>query len=203
MKSRRLLRHAWLPVVCLLATIPVHAQVRPRPLIEGVIQDAFTILRDPSLRSDPKLRLRKLRDVADRAFDWEAMARSSLGAAWRPLNEAQRRDFVAVFKELLAQRYMDDIDRFQGSEQLRIAGANEEADLALVKTILLTSSREEIPIDYSLRLSEGRWRVEDVSIEGISLVNHYRKTFSRFLSSNSFDQLLKQLRDRLGDHGSR
>ena len=174
------------------------AQEPPKKVIEKTINDALGILRNQGLKSDPKLRLSKLREVADRTFDWAAMAQSSLGAPWRQLTEAQRKEFIDVFKELLAQRYMNDLDRFQGSEELTVGNAEQQGDLAVVKSTLLTASREQIPIDYTLRLTAGKWRAEDVSIEGVSLVNHYRKTFSRFLNNKSFSDLMQQLKSKLG-----
>jgi phospholipid transport system substrate-binding protein len=114
------------------------------------------------------------------------------------LKDTQRKDFVEVFKELLAQRYMDDLDRFQGSEELTVGNAEQQGELATVKSTLFTVSREQIPIDYTLRLTSGQWRAQDISIEGISLVNHYRKTFARYLTNKTFDQLLQQLKQKLG-----
>jgi phospholipid transport system substrate-binding protein len=178
------------------------AEEAPKPVVEKTVNDALTILRDPKLKTDRKLRIKKLREVADRTFDWEGMAKSSLGAPWRTLNDKQRSEFVEVFKELLAQRYMDDIDRFQGSEELTVGEADVQGDLATVKTTLFTVSREKIPIDYTMRLMSGKWRAQDISIEGVSLVNHYRKTFSRYLNSKSFDELLQQLKRKLGGEGS-
>ena len=174
------------------------AQEQPKAVVEETVQDALKILRDEKLKSDRKLRIQKLRQVADRAFDWAGMAKSSLGSPWRTLNDTQQREFVEVFKELLAQRYMDDIDRFQGSEELKVGEADQQGELAVVKTTLFTVSREQIPIDYTLRLEGGKWRAQDISIEGISLVNHYRKTFARYLTNKTFDQLLQQLKTKLG-----
>ena len=93
---------------------------------------------------------------------------------------------------------MNDLDRFQGSEQLTVGNADQQGEIAVVKSTLLTASREQIPIDYTLRLTAGKWRAEDVSIEGVSLVNHYRKTFSRFLANKSFSDLMQQLKNKLG-----
>ena len=52
-------------------------------------------------------------------------------------------------------------------------------------------------MSYTLRALAGPWRVEDLSIEGVSLVNHYRKTFARFLVNRTFDELLAQLKRKL------
>ncbi|HKU42449.1 MAG TPA: ABC transporter substrate-binding protein [Polyangiales bacterium] len=171
-------------------------QQSPQQLVEQTVQAAFQVLRNPKLRSDSKLRMQELRRVVDRAFDWEAMARSSLGAPWRQLDPAQRSEFIAVFKELLAERYMDDIDRFQGSEQIVIKGSSRSGELAVVNTVLITSSREHVPMDYTLHPAGTTWQVEDVSIEQVSMVNHYRKTFARFLANHSFSELLEQLTRR-------
>jgi phospholipid transport system substrate-binding protein len=184
--------------VALFVSAPVAAQEPAKQVVEKTVQEALKILRDAKLKGDRKLRFQKLREVADRTFDWDAMAKSSLGAPWRGLNDTQKRDFVEVFKELLAQRYMDDLDRFQGSEELTVGEADQQGELAVVKTTLFTVSRQQIPIDYTLRITAGQWRAQDISIEGISLVNHYRKTFARFLTNKSFDQLLTQLKQKLG-----
>ena len=189
-------------LLALLMTQSAVAQEPPKKVIEQTVTEALEVLRNQALKSDSKQRLQKLREVADKTFDWSAMAQSSLGAPWRQLNEGQRKEFVDVFKELLAQRYMNDLDRFQGSEQLTVGNAEQQADMATVKTTLLTASREQIPIDYTLRQSGGKWRAQDVSIEGVSLVNHYRKTFSRFLINKSFVDLMQQLKHKLGPGAS-
>lgn len=195
---------AWVVAVVLglvLLARPVLAQQPARQVIEQTIDDALTVLRNPTLKTNHDQRLRKLREVADRTFDWPVMAQSSLGAPWRQITAAQRKEFVEVFKELLAQRYMNDLDRFQGSEVLTVGSAEQRGELAIVKTTLLTASREQIPIDYTLHLTGGAWRAEDVSIEGVSLVNHYRKTFVRFLTNKTFGELLLQLKAKLGPGG--
>jgi phospholipid transport system substrate-binding protein len=200
----QLLRLGLLALAC-LAFEPTfaHAQAAEpaKQVIAKTVDQAFAILRDASLKRDAKLRMRKLREVVDRVFDWGAMAQSSLGAPWRKLDEAQRAEFVAVFKELLAQRYMDDIDRFEGSEQVQIKGSDEQADFATVWTVLITSSRDQVPIDYTLHKTAAGWRVDDVSIERVSLVNHYRKSFARFLTNKSFAELMQQLKRKLGMAG--
>lgn len=176
------------------------AERAPELLIRATIDQVFNILRDPALKQDQKLRMTKLREAVDQAFDWETMAQSSLGPPWRKLDTKQRSEFVSVFKELLAQQYMDDIDRFQGSERVEVKGSDKRAELAVVKTTLITSSREQVPMDYTLQPAGKRWVVVDLSIEGVSLVNHYRQTFNRFLANKPFPELMQQLKRRLGLH---
>ncbi|HXI56557.1 MAG TPA: ABC transporter substrate-binding protein [Polyangia bacterium] len=179
----------------------------PESLIRATIVDAFAVLKDKALagKEQRPRRIASLRRIADRTFDWAEMARSSLGVAWRSLDETQRRRFVDVFKDLLAAQYMDDIDRFQGTETVTVDGSTREGDDTVVRSTLVTAGRERVPIDYRMRVQGagagagvvGRWVVVDLSIEGVSLVNHFRKTFARALANMTPNQLIDHLRKQL------
>jgi phospholipid transport system substrate-binding protein len=170
----------------------------PALLIRGAVDEALVVLRDPQLKKPEKRaeRLAKLRTIADRIFDWAAMAQSSLGATYRTITDAQRGEFVVLFKELIAKDYRDDLDRFMGDEKVLVKGVEVRDELRLVKTVLVTHSRDQVPLDYLMHKEGQSWRTVDFSVEGVSLVNHYRKSFGRFLDSHSFDELLARLRSR-------
>ena len=167
--------------------------------IRKTIDAAFVVLRDKTLVGKERRarRIAALREIADRAFDWSEMARSSLGVQWRSLNDQQRRQFVEVFKDILAAEYMDDIDRFQGTETVTVEKSLRQGDDVVVRTTLLTASRERVPIDYRLTLEQDKWMVVDLSIEEVSLVNHFRKTFSSALANMTIDELIAKLRRQL------
>jgi phospholipid transport system substrate-binding protein len=160
------------------------AERSPRQVVSETVDAVFEILRDPALKQNAKERMRRLRLVVDKVFDWPGMAQSSLGHHWRKLADEQRAEFVAVFKELLAEEYMDDIDRFHGSERIVVKGAEQTGELWIVRTVLITASREEVPLDYTLHRAELSWAIDDVAIEKVSLLEHYRTTFSRFLTNS-------------------
>ena len=168
-------------------------------VIRQTVDEAFAVLRDKSLVGKERRgqRIAALRKIADRTFDWSSMARSSLGAAWRSLDPSRRTQFVDVFKDVLAAQYIDDIDRFQGSEVVRVDGSAREGDETVVRTTLVTASRERVPIDYRMRSDAGRWQVVDLSIEGVSLVNHFRKTFAAALANMTVPELIDRLKRQL------
>jgi phospholipid transport system substrate-binding protein len=186
-----------LGVALVLAAAPVvHADAAQEAIVKKTIDAAFAVLKDKSLAGREKRpqRIAALRAVADRAFNWGEMARSSLGAQWRTLDEKQRGRFVEVFKEVLAAQYMDDIDRFQGTETVTVGGSSQQDEEVVVRTTLVTGSRERVPIDYRMRAQQGSWMVVDVTIEGVSLVNHFRKTFAGALANMTIDQLIERLK---------
>jgi phospholipid transport system substrate-binding protein len=170
----------------------------PAELIRKAVDEALVLLRDPALRRPEKRseRLARLRAIADRVFDWGAMAQSSLGASYRTITETQRAEFLSLFKDLIARDYRDDLDRFMGDERVIVAAVEAREELRLVKTVLVTHSRDRVPLDYLMQRQGPGWRAIDFSVEGVSLVNHYRKSFTRFLANHPFDELLARLRSR-------
>jgi phospholipid transport system substrate-binding protein len=145
-------------------------------------------------------RIGALRTIADRVFDWAEMAKSSLGVQWRSLHAPDRARFVEVFKDLLAAQYIDDIDRFQGTEKVTVDGADHEGEDVNVHTTLITAAHDHVPIDYRMRNEQSRWAVVDISIEGVSMVNHFRSTFASALANMSADQLIEKLRQQLPEN---
>jgi phospholipid transport system substrate-binding protein len=188
----------------LLFVIPRPAAASPevQAVIQGTIDGVLTVLRDTTLQGGDKrnARMKKLREVIDRVFDWEDMSRRSLGVHWRSIDDAQRKRFVAVFTDLLSNHYMNDLDKFRGTEQVKMLGTEAAAEDWVVKSVLVTHSGENIPIDYFLTKGPTGWRVYDVAIEGVSLVNHYRKGFTRQLTNLAFNDLLVKL-ERKRDTG--
>jgi len=170
----------------------------PAAIIRASVDAALVVLRDPALKKPEKRaeRLDKLRVIADRVFNWQELAQSSLGATYRTINDAQRAEFLALFKDLIAQDYRDDLDRFMGDENVLMKGTEDRGELRVVKTILVTHSRDQVPLDYFMHREGDSWRAVDFSVEGVSLVNHYRKSFARFLVNHSFEELLAKLRPR-------
>jgi outer membrane protein TolC/ABC-type transporter MlaC component len=174
----------------------------PQVIIRKTVDDAFAVLKDKSLatpRMRPK-RIGALRTIADRVFDWAEMAKSSLGVQWRTLHAPDRARFVEVFKDLLAAQYIDDIDRFQGTEKVTVDGADHEGEDVNVHTTLITAAHDHVPIDYRMRNEQSRWAVVDISIEGVSMVNHFRSTFASALANMSADQLIEKLRQQLPEN---
>ncbi len=69
-----------------------------------------------------------------------------------------------------------------------------EGDYALVKTHIMYRSNSNVEIDYRLHLDQGQWKVYDVVVEGVSIVENYRSQFMSILTNEPFDSLLKMLR---------
>ena len=186
----------WATALCaLLWGSPAWAAVnatKATDIVRDSVTRALQVLEDPSLQGKSKRRERhaKLRALSDEVFNWRAMSQRSLGVHWRRLTEPQRARFVDTFEELLANHYLRQIDQFSGKETVKYVATEDTVDGAVVKMKIVTRSREEVPLDFFM--GEGH-RVFDVSIEGVSIANHYRGSFNRLLVNNDFESMMKRL----------
>jgi phospholipid transport system substrate-binding protein len=69
-----------------------------------------------------------------------------------------------------------------------------------VRTTLITAGHDHVPINYRMRNEQSRWAIVDISIEGVSLVNHFRSTFASALANMTPDQLIEKLRQQLPEN---
>jgi phospholipid transport system substrate-binding protein len=190
----RVLLIAWAMLFGLLAAwsaLAGQATDQLKPAIERVVR----ALEDPALKGEGKAaeRRRALRDVTDTAFDWTEMARRALGPHWNARSEAEREEFVALFRELLERAYVTKIDRYAG-EKIVYAGEAVDADTATVKTRIFRRQGQDVPVDYRLVRRGDRWRVYDVVVEGIGLLGNYRTQFNEIIRTSSYQELLKRLK---------
>ena len=123
------------------------------------------------------------------------MAKRSLGSNWQKGNNDEQRQFVQLFTELLEKSYSDQIESYDG-EKIVYGRENINQDQADVDTKIVTKKGEQISVNYKLRSAGNDWKVYDVVIENISLVNNFRSQFNRVLANASFAELLKKLQSK-------
>jgi phospholipid transport system substrate-binding protein len=186
-------------LACALAWAPgaSGAGSGPTEQLKGPIDRVLQVLEDPALKGEARAaeRHRAVRQIADEIFDFEEISRRAMAQHWRSLTEAQRKEFVGLFSDLLERAYMSKIELYRG-EQIQYPAERIEGDFAIVSTRLITKKGTEVPIDYRMLKRGDRWRIYDVSIEGVSLVANYRTQFNNVIRTSSYDELLRKLRSR-------
>ncbi len=112
-------------------------------------------------------------------FDFERMGRLVLGKHWRKASKAQREQFIKEFSFLLVRTYATAMMDYSGQKVIYLPfREGKDKNEAIVRTEIDQKGGLPIPIDYSLHLKGGEWKVYDVKIDAVSLVMNYRTTFS-------------------------
>jgi phospholipid transport system substrate-binding protein len=167
----------------------------PGDAVKGTVDEVIRLLANPALKDPgqkPRI-LKQVKQVVDRRFDYEEMAKRTL-PNWNQLNPSQRREFVGLFSELLATSYAEKLAKYSG-EKVTYQGDRLDGDLAEVNTVLLRTN-DRIPINYRL-INKSNWMVYDVVIEGVSLVNNYRSQFTRVIGESSYADLVRRLQTKV------
>ena len=171
----------------------------PDALVGDTVREVQQIVRqDPALQAGDKQRTL---DLVEKKilphFDFEQMSRLVLGKNWRRATSEQRERFVKEFQTLLIRTYGTALNEYRDQKIVYLPmRAEPNAQDVTVRTEVQRSGAQPIPIDYSMLLENGQWKVYDVVIQWVSLVTNYRTSFSSEISQGGFDQLLKKLIER-------
>lgn len=185
-----------------LSTIGMASAGEPTDLIRQTTDQVLKILEDPKLQGPEKRaeRQARLHTIAEQAFDWQEMAQRALATHWRGRTPQQQQEFVGLFRDLVEGTYMNRLETAtQEKQDIQYVGEQVDGSRAVVKTNVLTRRNQQVPIEYRLQKGNGGWKIYDVLVEGISLVNNYRAQFNQIISSSSYDALVQKMKSRQVD----
>jgi len=194
--ARRASRVCWI-LILLFVLSPTHGAWAGSPgdQLRSGIDRVLKILGDPELEGDTKLNQRRtaIVTVASEIFDFGEMAKQSLGQYWAQRTLAERGEFVHLFTAVVEHSYISRVDQ-QGAGKMTVQGELVDGEYAMVRTTVPLSSGQEMPIDYRMHSIDDRWRVYDLSVDGISLVANYRAQFNKIIQKASYEALVAKCR---------
>lgn len=186
----RILPAAGLAILLLLHPVLSVAAAPIDQVREGVAK-LLAILNDPQLKADPRQRREKIKAVIYERFDFTEMAKRSLGAEWRRRTPEEQKEFVKLFTNLLERAYIATVEDV---ERVHVLGERVDGEYAEVNTKLVDNKGIEFAVDYRLHNVSGDWKVYDVVVDNISLVNNYRSQFNRVLARYSYEELVRRMK---------
>jgi phospholipid transport system substrate-binding protein len=162
----------------------------PAAQVRNTINRVLSIVRE-----HPAAETQQLEAVIGSGFNFAAMARSSLGPYWRDLKPSQQKEFVAVFTQLLKKTYLKEIKAYD-NQRVVVTGERRDGNYAVVNTRIIPKDGEPTSVDYNLQLHGDQWKIYDLVIENVSLVNNYRSQFNHVLVNASYEELLRRMKNK-------
>ena len=170
----------------------------PTARVKDSVKKVILILKDDSLARE--IRWKKIGAVIDKSFDFRSMSQSILATNWKTATPAEREKFIEFFSQYIEETYRAKIESYT-NQKIEYTGETINGKRAVVETLIITDSAE-IPVNYKLKNNDGTWFAYDVVIEGISLVNNYRSTFSAIVKNDGMDGLLNDIQSRINKYKS-
>ena len=187
-------------VVSLLFCLALPAASRggsPTEQVRATVDKVLTIVRSPNSKSKSQMdeQRAKLIEVIFPRFDFQEMAKRSLGPNWTRRTPEEQREFVGIFAALMGRAYAENIESYT-SQNVLYTRESEDQNYAQVDTKIVGDNQPPLAINYKLRRVDKEWKVYDLVIEDISVVNNYRSQFNRVIARSSFAELVRTMKEK-------
>lgn len=173
-------------------------QSTPDGLIKTVVSDVMA-----SVKSDPEIQkgnIPRIVDLVEKKIvpytDMRRTTEMAMGPNWKKATPEQQTQLVSEFKNLLIRTYSGALSQLRDQTvQFKALRAAPDDQEVVVKTVVLGRG-DPVPLEYRLEKTANGWRVYDMNIMGVWLVEAYRNQFANQISQNGIDGLVKFLQER-------
>jgi phospholipid transport system substrate-binding protein len=178
--------------ILLVASLAVAAPIDD---VKKTVDEVVRIVADKEMKKNDQKRRQALKKTISVIFDYNEMAKRSMGKHWNPRTAAEKKQFSELFATLLENSYAGKIESYN-NEKIVYIKEILDSDHAEVKSKVITAKRDEFTLDYRMINQNGKWMVYDVVIEGVSLVSNYRTQFNKIISTSGYAELVKKLQNK-------
>jgi phospholipid transport system substrate-binding protein len=183
----------WLSGVALLGLAAETASPGP----EATVQSLLDKVRALSQNTDKAVEARTVREISEH-LDVTEISRACLQATWNTLSEAERKNFVSLFRDILEKvAYPKSAKFFKDTEISVDATKSLAGGKSEVNTQVSKPEEGLVEVNYLLSSVNGRWLIEDVELDGVSLVLNLRSQMQKILHEQSYEELKRRLREKL------
>jgi phospholipid transport system substrate-binding protein len=185
-------------ILCLIFPLSAFAGM-PLETVKGHLDKVLDVLRDPSLKAESAKKTKKdrIRAISEKMFDFTELSKRTLARNWSKFNPEQQKEFVDLYTSLLEDAYANKIMAYT-DEKIVFSKETPLTEKTVEVQSTVMRKNGDVPIYYRVILKDGVWRVYDIVIEGVSLINNYRSQFREVLSNKPPESLLEILRKKVG-----
>ena len=173
----------------------------PREVVQTAVTRVLVLAVEQAEGGQPRpevvdKRRAEMRRIAAEIFDFEEMARRSLSIHWAGRSKTEQTEFIDQFTDLLERTYIARIESYAG-EKIRYPNEIVDGSYATVRSrIMSRRTGTETTLDYRLHQDDGKWKVFDITLDGVSFVSTYRSEFNRIIQASSYASLVDRMRKK-------
>ncbi|MBA2656377.1 MAG: ABC transporter substrate-binding protein [Tatlockia sp.] len=176
----------------------VWAQSSPLPMLESSSNQILAKLKQNkiSLKNNSQIIYEAVERHLLPNVDVGGMSRSVLGRkAWGEASAAEKEQFSKAFTQLVIRTYASPLAEYT-DETVKFMPIRGSLDSRFIRvnSVIIRSKGKNIPLTYSLVSNGSEWKIYDLSVEGVSLLQSFRSQFAEALQNSSMQDLIKQMR---------
>jgi phospholipid transport system substrate-binding protein len=197
MKYRKIVFGMFVGILFLLLSSPFMMAAEPGNLITETLERGLIILKDPSLNVQEKFQERRQKyfEEISPIIDFEEMSKKVLSKHWDNRSPEEKREFVKLFTEFLLSIYIDKISDCSEGEIVCLR-ERQENNYSKVKIKFIPKKGKKTTVVFCLRNKYGKWKIYDMIVKKMSLINHYRSQFNTVLVKSSYEKLFQKLNEK-------
>ena len=165
----------------------------PTDYVRGILDQVMGIQNNPALSA--QARSQAIHRIIGHSFDFDLMAKDSLGSSYARLSGAQRQEFTRTFSYLFQDSYTRLVLNFLKKENIQYQQELPEGDKARVNTAIVRTN-ENIPVTYLMHTAPQGWILYDVIVDGVSILQNYKTQFAQVIHTKSFEFLLNKMQEQ-------
>lgn len=189
--------HVIIMAIGLAFTHTLWAQSSPVPMLENTATQIVATLKknQTTLKGNHQVVYHAIEHYLLPNVDMTGMSRSVLGRqAWNKATVAEKNEFTRAFTQLVIRTYAAPLAEYSG-ETIKFLPFSGSADsqFARVNSVISRANGQRIPLSYNLVSKNGQWKIYDLSVEGVSLLQSFRSQFGQVLQNSSMHDLIAQM----------
>ncbi len=163
----------------------------PEVLLKSRMEQVMTVLKQKEL--DPNIMSDKVEKIINPLFDFRIMSLLAIKDHWKSMTKEQKSQYQTLFVEYLKDAYRSKLMLYSDEEVTYKKPLVTKPTLIQIPTEL-ASKDKIIEIIYYFRKSKGFWRIYNVKVQGVRLIESYKSQFSDVIQKDGIEALLKQLK---------
>jgi phospholipid transport system substrate-binding protein len=196
-------------IVCVVLGLShtARAQVKPNPngapndFVQQVADQVLTVLKaDSKARNGDTERVNQIvDDLILPNVNFEKTTRLAAGRYWRQATPEQQAALVKAFRGTLGRAYSGAFTRVDDATSVKVLplrGEVDTTDVVVKSQVTQRANSQPIGLDYRLEKTPQGWKIYDLNVENIWLIENYRNQFSQQISQNGIDGLIQALNQR-------
>jgi len=202
--SRNALRLLACLTLCMVATMAIakpNPKDEPPKFVQDVANGLLVVLKgDPEVKQQNMVRINEIVEQFIMPYvDFERTTRLAAAKYWRQATPEQQQALADAFKNTLVRTYsgaLTKIDNSTTMEILPFRGEADAKDVVVRSSVVQSANTQPIRVDYRLRLEPEGWRIYDINVENVWLIQNYRNQFSQEINRSGIDGLIAALNER-------
>ncbi len=183
---------AFVAAFCLVTT-PALAGDGAKDFIDGLASRVLTIVKEGG---EKEAKTKKIEALFTDKVDMDFIARFVVGKSWRTATPAQQQAYIAAYKPFILKNYAGRLTRYSG-QTYELKKSRSEGDSTMVTMEIADPSGQAFLVDYRLKSNGGSYKIQDIVVEGVSLLSTQRSEFASIIDQKGIEGLTEALKNQV------